>query len=185
MANLTEEFMRDTKVEPTNDELIEISQLANQQLDLQHRVYVYEELLDTLKNELKDIQEKLLPEAMAAVGMSEFKLADGSKITIKEDVYASIRADKISNAVTWLDSMGLGDIVKDDVTVKFGRGDSDKAKDIVEYAQTQGYNVSEKLSVHPQTLKAIVKEQLARGIEFPDEFFSVNAVKKSIIKFKQ
>lgn len=182
--NLMEEFLSDLQIAPNNAELIEISQLANQQLDLQRQVVLYGELLDSLKDELKNIQEKLLPEAMAMIGLSEFKLADGSKITIKDEIYASIRADKINNAVTWLDSMGLGDIVKDDVTVKFGRGDGDKAKDIVSYAQAQGYNVSEKLSIHPQTLKALVKEQLARGVEFPDEFFSVNPVKKSIIKTK-
>lgn len=184
MSNLVEEFIRDTVSEPTNNEMAEISSLAERQLNLEVDVKNLEELLNVKKEELKHIQEVLLPEAMASVGMSEFKLGNGTKITIKDDVYASIRAEYILKAVSWLDSMGLGDIVKDDVTVKFGRGDSEKAKDIVSYAQAQGYNVNEKLYVHPQTLKATVKEQLARGVQFPDEFFSINPVKKSVIKTK-
>jgi hypothetical protein len=34
------------------------------------------------------------------------------------------------------------------------------------------------------TLKATVKEQLSRGVEFPDEYFSIAPVNKSIIKIK-
>ena len=182
--NLMEEFLRDSSGTPTNIELEEISKLAEQQMVLESEVKEYEELLSQKKDELRHIQEVLLPEAMASIGLSEFKLACGAKVTVKDEVYASIRADYMVPAVKWLDGMGLGDIVKDDVTVKFGRGDSDKAKDIVSYAQAQGYNVTEKLSVHPQTLKAVVKEQLARGVQFPEEYFSVNPVKKSIVKFK-
>lgn len=176
--------MEDTTETPTNTELEEIGKLAARQKYLIEMVEDSEKNLTNLKEELRTIQEGLLPEAMLAVGISEFKLADGSKITVKDEVYASIRADYLINAVKWLDKMGLGDIVKDDVTVKFGRGDSDKAKDIVSYAQAQGYNVNEKLSVHPQTLKATVKEQMAKGVQFPDEFFSINPVQKAVIKSK-
>lgn len=182
--SMVAQFIKDVIAEPTNEEMHEISTLAQQQLELEKEVKEYERILEEAKESLRHIQEVLLPEAMATVGMSEFKLANGAKITIKDDVYASLRADYILDAVKWLDGMGLGDIVKDDVTVKFGRGDSDKAKDIVSYAQAQGYNVSEKMSVHPQTLKATVKEQLARGVQFPEEFFSINPVKKSVIKTK-
>lgn len=179
-----EEFLKDSSDAPTNDEMHEISMLAQQQLDLETKLKELENLVEVAKESLRHVQEVLIPEAMASVGMSEFKLANGAKITIRDDVYASMRADQILNAVKWLDDMGLGDIVKDDVTVKFGRGDSDKAKDIVSYAQAQGYNVSEKLSVHPQTLKATVKEQLAQGVQFPEEYFSINPVKKAVIKVK-
>jgi len=184
MSNLMEEFLKDSSDAPTNDEMYEISMLAEQQVALECTIKEFDRMLEEAKESLRHVQEVLIPEAMASVGMSEFKLANGYKITIKDDVYASLRVDHILNAVKWLDGMGLGDIVKDDVTVKFGRGDSDKAKDIVSYAQAQGYNVTEKLSVHPQTLKATVKEQLARGVQFPEEYFSINPVKKAVIKTK-
>lgn len=182
--SLAMQFIKDVCDQPTNDELYEISMLADKQQQFEQKVKSLETELESAKEELKQIQENLLPEAMLAVGMSEFKLASGAKITIKDDVYASIRADHIMSAVKWLDDMELGDIVKDDVNIKFGRGEGDKAKDIVSYAQAQGYNVSEKLSVHPQTLKAVVKEQLAKGVQFPEEYFSVTPVKKSVIKTK-
>ncbi len=184
MSNIMEEFLKDTTDTPTNTELSEISQLAEAQMVLESEVKEYEEILSLKKEDLRNIQEVLLPEAMSAIGLSEFKLACGAKVTVKDDVYASIRADFINNAVAWLDANGLGDIVKDDVSVKFGRGDKAKAEAVVDFCQRAGYNVSEKLSVHPQTLKATVKEQLARGVEFPEEYFSINPVKKSVEKIK-
>lgn len=166
----------------TNTELEQIAQLAQLQKELIKHLSNLETQVDEAKERLRKVQEGLLPEAMLAIGMTEFKLEDGTKITIKEDVYASIRKDFVIQAVNWLDGIGLGDIVKNDVVVKFGRGDKTKASDLVSYAQAQGYNVSEKQTVHPQTLKATVREQLANGVEFPEEYFSINPVNKATVK---
>ena len=169
---------------PSEVELTDLAVLAEKQIFLEGRVKEVEELLDTVKEQLRVIQEQHIPEAMSTIGMKEFKLLNGYKITIKDDVFASIRKDFINQAVAWLDTKGLGDIVKDDVTVKFGRGEGEKATALLEYCNGRGFNANEKLSVHPQTLKATVKEQLEKGVEFPEEFFSIGPVRKAIIKVK-
>ena len=180
-----EQFMQDAEIDDlTNDELSAISNLAQQQKNIEMDIFSLETDLIHAKEALRQIQEFLLPEAMAKVGMSEFKLVDGSKITIKDDVYASIRKDKIPEAVAWLDSIGLGDIVKDKIDINFGRGESAKASAFLEYCRSNGYQASETLSVHPQTLKATVKEQMSKGIEFPEDFFSTGPLRKAIIKSK-
>lgn len=175
-------FMNDNVDMPKDNELDEISKLAKEQLSWEEKIIQLETDLDHAKESLKQIQEFLLPEAMMNVGMMEFKMANGSKITIKDDVYASIRKDFINQAVGWLNSVGLGDIVKDQVSVDFGRGES--AQELIEFCKKHKLSASEKLSVHPSTLKATVKEMLAKGVEFPDEFFSIAPVKKAIIKSK-
>ena len=185
MSDLMKEFMKDSgDVTVTNDELINISKLAQDQQDWEAKVKQLETDLEHAKDALRNIQEYLLPEAMLTVGMSEFKLSSGAKITIKDDIYASIRKDFMNGAVTWLDENGLGGIVKDQVNVDFGRGEFDNVSELLEFCKANNLNASEKLSVHPQTLKATVKEQLSRGIEFPEEFFSIAPVKKAIIKAK-
>lgn len=181
-SNLLEEFMKDTVAVPMGTELTELSDLAQRQLFLEGRVSEIEHMLDETKEQLRMVQEVHIPETMAAIGMKEFKLANGYKLSIKEDVFASIRKDFTNQAVQWLDNKGLGDIVKDEVSVKFGRGEFDNVESLIEYCNSHNMNATEKLSVHPQTLKATVKEQLAKGIEFPEEFFSVGPVRKAIIK---
>ena len=183
--SIMEQFMEDAEIDDlTNDELSAISNLAQEQKRIELEIQSLEVDLLHAKEALRQVQEFLLPEAMAKVGMSEFKLVDGSKITIKDDVYASIRKDKVSEAVSWLDSIGLGDIVKDKIDVNFGRGESRNAAELMAFCRSNGYSASETLSVHPQTLKATVKEQMSRGIEFPDDLFSTGPIRKAIIKSK-
>ena len=112
VANLMKQFLEDTEApQATDDELKTISKLACDQRDWETRIKQLESDLDTAKESLRQIQEFLLPEAMLSVGMTEFKLLDGSKITIKDDVYCSIRKDFTQEAVSWLDENGLGGIV--------------------------------------------------------------------------
>jgi len=182
-TSLMKEFLKDSSdVQATNEELQSISELAHQQVTWEKIISDYNVALKTATESLRQIQEFLLPEAMAAVGMSEFKLTDGSKITIKEDIFASIRVERIENAMGWLVEQGLGDIIKDEIKVNLGRGDFEKSQNLINEIRKLGFEPQEKKNVHPMTLKATIKEQLGRGIQFPDEFFSVTPFKKSIIK---
>lgn len=169
---------------PTEIELADLIVLAERQLFLEGRVKEVEDLLAETKEQLRLVQEVYIPDTMSQVGMCEFKLANGYKLTIKEDVFASIRKDFVGSAVEWLDANGLGGIVKDEIKVNFGRGDAEYGKKLMEYCVKNGYNAEEKLTVHPMTLKATVKEQLSKGIEFPEEFFSIGPVRKAVIKTK-
>jgi len=185
MSDLSKLFKEDVAtVEAKNDELLNISRLAQEQLEWEASVKQCEVDLDHAKEALRNIQEYLLPEAMLAIGMSEFKLSNGAKITIRSDVYASVRKDFMQQAVEWLDANQLGGIVKDQVAVEFGRGEFESVKELMEFCKATGLNANEKLSIHPSTLKATVKEQMARGVEFPEEFFSVGPLNKTVIKTK-
>lgn len=167
---------------PTNDEMGEIVALAQQQLYLQEEVATIEAHLAIAREDLRKIEEVALPDAMAAVGMSKFSLADGTAITIKEDVYASIRVDFTREAADWLDSIRCGGVVKDEVKCNLARGEMAKAKQLLDLAKQLDVPATEKLSVHPQTLKALVKEKRAQGINFPEEYFSIADKRIAVIK---
>lgn len=167
---------------PTKEELSQLSGLVARLLARQEEVELQEKLLESAKDALRQVQEVAIPEMMSEIGMREFELKNGMKLTIKEDIYASIRKDFINDAVKWLDDNGLGDIVKDKVEVQFARGESEKAKELMSFCSKNRFTAAETLSVHPQTLKATIKEQMARGEEFPEEFFSIAPVRKAIVK---
>lgn len=184
MTELEKMMMVDAIGTPSDPAVRSIADLAASMMYLQEQADNLEAQLKETTNQLKRVQEELLPEAMAACGMSEFKLASGVKISIKEDVYASIRKDFIPQAVQYLESIGLGGIIKDEVSIGFTRDNGNDALALMELCKEFGYSPEEKLAVHPMTLKATVKEQLARGVQFPDEFFSVYPYKKATIKRK-
>lgn len=167
---------------PSDRDLAAISELATQQLFWEEEVARIEEMLKEAERNLRHVSEQALPDAMATVGMLEFKLLDGSRIIIKEDVAASIKSDSIKGAVEFLEERSLGAVVKDEIKINLGRGEAELATRFMELAKSLDVPASEKLSVHPSTLKSLVKEQLEQGVEFPEEYFSVYPYKKAIIK---
>ena len=64
------------------------------------------------------------------MGLSSLKLADGSAVDVKPYYAANISLKNREAAYNWLRSNGLGDIIKNEITVSFGRNEDNKAADI-------------------------------------------------------
>lgn len=154
---------------PQDNVLASIANLAQEQLDYQDRIEKLNEELETARNGLKDIAERKLPEALNNAGISEFKLKDGSKITIKRGYFPSIADENISEAHTWLLENGHN-IIKDEVFVKFPKGCDEIVKQVMEAIMSleTGFAPERKSSIHWQTFRAWAKEQLEKGAEIPD-----------------
>ena len=54
---------------------------------------------------------------------------------------------------------GLDDIIKNDVTCSFGKGQDNLAGDVVGILQDRGFDPVTKTHVHPSTLKAFMKRE--------------------------
>lgn len=166
----------------SNDALQQISELARRQLEWESEIERLETVLKEANEKLRKIQEEDLPAAMAEAGMKAFTLANGSKITVKDEVAVSIPKDRKYEAYAWLRENGYGDVIKHNVVVEFGKEDDDAALRLMEYCERQGKRAEDQQSVHAQTLKALVKEQLAKGIEIPFDLFGAFPYSKAIIK---
>ena len=175
-------MMTDATPSITDSDLGMISALAEQQLYAEQLVATLEQDLAEAKAKLKDVAERALPEAMLCVGMEEFKLSNGYKVSVKDGVAASMKADKTLEACSWLEGIGLGDVVKDEIRVALGRGELASAHEFMVLAEKLGVGATEKLAVHPQTLNALVREQMAQGVEFPSDLFSVYTWRKAKVE---
>ena len=96
-------------------------------------------------------------------------------IEIKEIYSATIPVDKRDGAFNWLRNNDLGDLIKNEITVSFGRNEDNKAQQYAVLAQGQGFEPVQKLKVEPMTLKALVRERLESGQEMPSDLFNVFA----------
>ncbi len=76
-------------------------------------------------------------------------------------------------SLCWLRSNGLGDIIKNDITVSFGRDEDNKAAEYANLARGQGFEPTQKLKVEPMTLKALVRERIEAGKDMPMDIFNV------------
>ena len=62
------------------------------------------------------------------------------------------------------------------------RGEDDQASAFAAFAQQQGYAPDQNTEVHPQTLRAFVKERCEAGEEFPMELFGAWIGQRAVIK---
>lgn len=166
----------------TTDGLKTVSSLAQEVSNWEGKVAELDEQLKTAKAKLLELTDRDLPDMMAEVGITNFTLADGSKLEVKQTYGARIPVAHRDAAFAWLKEKGHDDIIKNLVSVPFGRGEDSLATDFINLAQKNGYAPDQKKEVHPQTLKAFVKEQLEKGQEVPMDLFGVFTGQRASIK---
>lgn len=132
------------------------------------------------------IETDLIPSLMASAGgIEKFALADGRSVTLKDELYASVSEANRAAAFAWLEAHGHGDVIKDELKFALGKGPMAAAiaEELIADAEGLGIDTySRKRGVHPSTLQALLKEQLAEGVEIPKETFGVFQQRRAIIK---
>ena len=169
----------------TDNDKKSLSDQVEKLKDLEDSIVAKEEELKQLKQQADAISGEVIPTMMQELNISTLKLADGSAVEVKPVYGASISAERKEEAFEWLRSNGLGDLIKNEVTVSFGRNEDNKAIAYATLAQGQGFQPSQKLKVEPMTLKALVRERLESGKEMPTELFNVFAGNRTKITRKQ
>ena len=166
----------------------EIKSLSEQVLklrDLEAEVKSDEERIKPKQKEIARISEDVIPTMLSEMGLSQLKLADGSSVDVKPFYSASISVANREKAYKWLRDNGLGDIIKNDVTVSFGRNEDNKAVDYANLAKSHGFEPTQKLKVEPMTLKALVRERIEAGQEMPMDIFNVYVGNRTKLTKKQ
>lgn len=167
---------------PSDNELLQVTNLASLQKALEQDIAELESQLAKKKYEHEQISSRLLPDAMAEIGLAEFTLKDGSSVKIKPFYSAKIPEDRKTEAFKWLADNGHGAIVKHDIICSYGTHEVDKVEKVVSLLDEAGIPFNDKESVHGMTLKAFVREQVESGAPFPHDLFGVYVGQKTEIK---
>jgi len=141
-----------------------------------------ESRLKLLKKKRDHISGEIIPTMMSEMGFAELKMDDGSHLKVSTSYRATITEANKEAAYNWLRNNGLGDIIKNEISVSFGRNEDNKAATYAELAKGQGFQPTQKMKVEPMTLKALVRERIEAGKEMPTEIFGVFSENKTTIK---
>jgi len=172
--NLQDMFEEDSPQQV--NELAHVKSLSNYVIQLQSledEVKIMEENLKKKKEAADKISQQVIPEIMEEMKMKTMKLQDGSGIEIKKIYGATIPIDKKEGAYQWLRENDLGDLIKNEVTVSFGRGEDNKASNYANLARENGFEPAQKLKVEPMTLKAEYRSRVEKGLDLPSEHFNL------------
>ena len=165
-----------------SDDLDGVSRLAQEAADLEQEIANVEQKLKDKKKALYKITDERLPEALEEMNLQKFTLTDGSEISVKPIYAASIPKDRRDEAFQWLRAHEVGDLVKNNVTVPFGRGEDDTAKDFIGFCGEQGFVPSQIEKVEPMTLKAWLRERVEEGDPIPLDLFGAFISQRATIK---
>jgi len=179
--DLQKQMAADAGGKVSDESLGKISKLAEEQLKLEEQVISLEKLLKETKTKLRGVSEGELPDAMSEVGMSEFKLTDGTKISVKRTFVGTVTEKNKPKAHEWLRENGHGDLIKHTVNASFARGQEESAAAVTKVLKELGTKFTSKEAVHPQTLQAFIREQMVESPDFPQDLFNVFPVQKSTV----
>ena len=183
---MTIDFEKDQ--EEILDKTTNINKLADKIKEMQavqKAIALDEEQIKQKKKHLEYISGEVVPTMLSEMGLSFLKLQDGSSVEVKTNYSATITQANKEAAFNWLRENGLGDIIKNEISVSFGRNEDNKAADYADLAKSQGLDPRQKLKVEPMTLKALVRERIEAGKEMPTEIFNIFVGNKTTIKRKQ
>ena len=149
---------------------------------MQQQLEIQEDAIKEKKKQIQHISGEVIPTMMSEMGLAELKLHDGSHLKVSTSYKAHISEANKEMAYNWLRENGLGDIIKNEISVSFGRNEDNKAADYAELAKSNGFQPTQKMKVEPMTLKALVRERIEAGKEMPTEIFGVFSENKTTIK---
>jgi len=140
----------------------QLSQLVRSLRNVEQQIEDAETHLKSLKQEKHRMSVETIPALMDEMGVERLDV-DGVTVERKMMIHASIPVDRKDEAFAWLRENNLDDIIKNDVTCSFGKGQDNSAKNVVGILEEAGFDPKTKTHVHPSTLKAFIKERVTEG----------------------
>jgi len=167
------DFEKDQQKIAENTDLSALSIHVEKIIDLDKQIEHQDNIMKELKNQKDKISSETIPAILAEQGLQSLKLADGTVLEVNKKYSCTLPKDpqKKESAYQWLRDQGLGDIIKNEVAVTFGKGEDNKAKQLLDLAVGNGYEPTQKQKVEPMTLKALYRERVEAGLDMPSDFF--------------
>jgi len=182
------DFKEDKK--PNTGELTKITKTAEKLIDVQRDIEALNDQLAVLEAQRDRISLEDLPTLMNNCGLSEFKLRDGSRVTIKPLVRASlptdtaimrckdieqrrILEDRRKHGLAYLRHNGAAALIKNLLRAEFGKDSERQAREALRILRELKVPAELVKTVHPQTLTAWVRERLEGGRPVDMDLLSV------------
>ena len=186
--NILAEMESDSASDPSkldtlsSQNLRSMAEVARAIRDKEAEIESLEKTLKARKEALRKQSEEELPSMMAEIGVNSFELDDGSKVSVRDLYGGHISVANRDAAYVWLRENGFDDIIKNTLSIVFGRGEDQKADHFMKILEGHGLLPEQNTGVHPSTLKAWIKERMEAGDEFPMDLFGAYIGQRAIIK---
>ena len=185
MAKVSVDALAAAQSLPDENKRKEISGFVREFVQFNDAITSKEEELAVLKEAARKLSEEIIPGILLGCGIETIKLDNGMKVSVSKFYSAKIPDERKDEAFKFLEDSGNDSIIKSEVDMTFGKGEEEREleKKAVALLTESGIPFEQKRGIHPQTLKAFVKEQIESGVEnFPMDLFGVYIGNKTKVK---
>jgi len=161
----------------------DLSDLIKQASTVNKQIGVLEEEVKLLKQKKNSYLFDLIPAKMAEMGMDKVEV-DGNAVSLSTFVSATMPKDPIQReqAISHLRDIGASDFIKNEVTVKFGVNEDNRARSIQSELEEKGMDTTARVWVEPSTLKKLVRERVENNQRIDLELFNAHVGQIAKIK---
>ena len=164
------------------DRLEKIRIKAEEYLDVSQEIEVLNQLLKEKTERRRYLEEVEIPSLFDEAQVRGVDLKDNRRIIVEPFVHANIPKKNAEEAFDWLEENGHGDLIKQEIKARLGRGELEIARTAVKILQDLGLSPIQEKMVAWNTLTAWAKEQLAAGTSIPLELLGIYQGKRAKIK---
>lgn len=166
-------FEADSEARVTKEQLKRVAKMIRVQIKQEDAVFKLEKTLEAENERLKQIRQDIFPALMNELGLTEIKTSSGDKIELKKTVITTILVENRTKAYEWLRKNDHGSLIKTLVTARFGRGEEERAKKLLQELTKQKFDAEFSENIHAGTLSAFGREQIEKGEPLPEKLFSL------------
>ena len=162
MNDITSEF--DVGSGVSGEGMVRLNTLAEKLAVAELDVAELEKTLSESKKYLQHVRTKEMPDLMIEMEIEEV-VHKGMRFSLNDFISGSIPSDETRRrkAFIWLEDNGSAQIIKTNISLDFGRGDYEAARQVEEMLAEEGHAPTLRESVHASTLKAWARERLEAG----------------------
>lgn len=164
-------------------ETARITQLAHEAVAVEETVASLEAALKEAKKRLQQILTHDVPGEMDRIGLPEFKLESGFRISLEDKYTGSLPKEEEAraDALDWLEDNGGGPLIKCQIKADFEKGQAEIAQAALDELIGKGASADLTEGVHAQTLYSFLRELVKRGEEAPLDKLGVSVIRRAKI----
>lgn len=175
---------------PSQPEQLKLTAMCSEYAQVEADIERLEALLSRAKERRRDLCERVIPEYMRSIGQDRIGLpAHNADVVLAPFYYANIakhwpEAEREA-AFAALEKAGVGDLVKVEVKFSFGRGEHERAQELVELVRgAVNWAPEPKVdkSVHHASLTSWVRDQTRHGRPIPPEVKATVGSQAELVK---
>lgn len=154
----------------TPERLASLTAMLKREAELAHEITELESGLKDLKAEQRKLVEVTIPELLADAQLDELKLADGTKVTVKENLRVSTTGKWRDPINEFLERTGQEDLIRNELTLAFPADADELVDEAIESLRDFGLlpeNHKRNRYVNAQSFAALLREMLRDGEEVP------------------